>query len=213
MRKITRLFSLLIILIMFLSACNLPSKQAAEDASLTAAAQTIQALLPTNTPFGLVTPTPTVTPIVIFTLTTVPTSAVPLPSATSNCNVMDFVTDVTIPDGTIMTPGQAFTKTWRLKNIGTCTWTTSYAVVFSSGNSMNGPATQALTGNVNPGQTIDISVNLTAPSSPGDYTGNWKLRDASGVLFGQFFVLIKVQSTPTATATNTSTPTITVTPP
>jgi hypothetical protein len=122
---------------------------------------------------------------------------------------MQFITDVTIPDGTVMTPGQTFTKTWRLRNAGTCTWTTSYATVFSSGNSMNGPTTQALAGTVNPGQTVDISVNLTAPSAVGDYTGNWKLRDASGILFGQFFVEIKVQNP--ATATNTSPPPFTVT--
>jgi Ig-like domain from next to BRCA1 gene len=114
---------------------------------------------------------------------------------------MQFITDVTIPDGTIMTPGQAFTKTWRIKNVGTCTWTPSYAVVFSSGNSMNGPATQALTGNVNPGDQIDIPVNLTAPASPGNYTGYWKLRDSSGVLFDQFYVQIKVQNAVTATYT------------
>jgi hypothetical protein len=74
---------------------------------------------------------------------------------------------------------------------------------------MNGPTTQNLAGIVNPGQTVDISVNLTAPSDVGDYTGNWKLRDASGVLFGQFYVEIKVQSP--ATATNTSPPQFSVT--
>jgi hypothetical protein len=119
------------------------------------------------------------------------------------------VTDVTIPDGTIMTPNQAFTKTWRFRNVGTCTWTTSYAIVFSTGNSMNGPATQALTGNVNPGQTVDISANLTAPGSTGDYTGYWRLRDGSGVLFNQFYVEIEVQNP--ATATNTSAPPFAVT--
>ena len=104
-----------------------------------------------------------------------------------------------------MTPNQAFTKTWRLKNTGTCTWTPAYAVVFSNGNSMNGPATQALAGNVNPGQTVDISVNLTAPGSTGDFTGNWKLRDGSGVLFSNFYVQIKVQA-PAPPAPTTAVP-------
>jgi hypothetical protein len=66
---------------------------------------------------------------------------------------------------------------------------------------MNGPATQALTGNVNPGQTVDISVNLTAPASVDTYRGYWKLRNGSGVLFGQFYADIKVQNPPTATNT------------
>ncbi len=57
---------------------------------------------------------------------------------------------------------------------------------------MNGPTVQALSGNVNPGQTVDISVNLTAPSSNGTYTGYWGLRNPSGVIFTHFYVQIKV---------------------
>jgi hypothetical protein len=86
-----------------------------------------------------------------------------------------------------------FTKTWRLKNTGTCSWTPAYAVVFFSGEAMSGPAVQALTANVNPGQTVDLSVNLKAPATEGTYTGYWKLRNAAGVTFTQFYVAIKVQ--------------------
>ena len=71
---------------------------------------------------------------------------------------------------------------------------------------MNGPSTQALVGNVNPGQTIDISVNLTAPATSGEYTGNWKIRDASGVLFGRFYVQIKSQNPAEPTKTLTPVP-------
>jgi hypothetical protein len=192
----TRLFALLIVIAVFLGACNLPKTFSEQGASLTAAAQAVQAML-TQTPGAgqvIITPSFTTAPGLPPTLTPIPPSFTPLPSATSNCDAADFITDVTIPDGTVMTPGQAFTKTWRLKNIGTCSWTPSYAVVFSNGNSMSGPASQALAGNVNPGQTIDISVNLTAPGSPGDYTGNWKLRNSSGVLFARFYVQINVQN-------------------
>jgi hypothetical protein len=113
--------------------------------------------------------------------------------------VAQFVDDVTIPDGTTLQPNEAFTKTWRFKNVGTCSWTPSYAIIFSNGDAMNGPATQALTGNVNPGQTLDISVNLTAPAADGTYKGFWKLRNAAGVHFSQFYVEIKVK-TPSPTA-------------
>jgi len=210
MKKKTRLFNLLIIAAIFLGACNLPSKSQGEGLSLTAAAETIEALL-SATPLVANTDTPLP---VTATLTFLPPPVLtntPLPPATSSCNVMQFITDVTIPDGTIMTPGQTFTKTWRLKNVGTCAWTPSYAIAFSDGNAMNGPSTQALVGNVSPGQTIDISVNLTAPASTGDYTGNWKLRDGSGVLFGKFYVQIKVQNPPTATNTVASSHTVNLT--
>ena len=207
MDKKMHLFNLLIIITLFLSACNLPSSNTNNIAG-TAAAQTVQALLSatplpgattsTSTPGLPVPATQTPTPHPISTNT-------PVATPTTYCSIMQFVADITYPDGTVVSPGAAFTKTWRLKNVGTCTWTPSYAVIFSDGNSMNGPTTQALVSNVNPGQTIDISVNLTAPGTPGDYKGNWKIRDASGVLFGNFYVQIKVQNPATATYTATAT--------
>lgn len=119
-----------------------------------------------------------------------------------------FVADVTVPDGTPFSPGQAFTKTWRLKNTGTCTWTSSYALVFDHGDQLGGPAAVPLSGSVAPGATVDLSVNLTAPASVGTYQGFWKLRNNSNVLFGiggggttAFWVKIIVPATPTPTPT------------
>ena len=105
-------------------------------------------------------------------------------SALSPCDWAQFVADVTVPDGTSFAANAPFTKTWRLKNIGFCTWTTSYALVFDSGNNMGGPASVNLPTSVAPGQTVDVSVNLTAPSSPGHYIGYWKFMNASGSRFG-----------------------------
>jgi hypothetical protein len=112
------------------------------------------------------------------TLTTQPAAA------WSTCNWAQFIADVTVPDGTNFAPGAAFTKTWRLRNIGTCTWTTSYALVFDSGNILGGPSSANLPNNVAPGQTVDVSINLTAPSSAGHYIGYWKFKTDTGVLFG-----------------------------
>ncbi|HTP00158.1 MAG TPA: NBR1-Ig-like domain-containing protein [Anaerolineales bacterium] len=116
----------------------------------------------------------------------VPTAAVSAqpPETTVRCDWAQFVTDVTIPDGTRIGPGLPFTKTWRLKNIGTCTWTTSYGLVFSSGAQMGGPSVVGLPTNVPPGQTVDLTVNLTAPGTVGHYIGYWKLSNASGAVFG-----------------------------
>ena len=198
--NIKRLIPIILAVALTLSACNLPSNApATPDLASTTIAQTVQAALTSSAPTVTNTvPAPAITTAAPPTVAPPPTRVVP--TATSTCDIAQFITDVTIPDGTVLTPGQAFTKTWRIKNVGTCSWTPSYAVVFSSGNSMNGPATQALTGNVNPGQTVDISINLTAPSTPGDYTGYWKLRNAAGVLFTQFYVQMKV-ATPTPTFT------------
>jgi hypothetical protein len=138
-------------------------------------------------------PTTTSTTAPFPTLPGVTATIAPPASPTSTCDVAQFVQDVTVPDDTIIAPNANFTKTWRLKNIGTCSWTPSYAIVFLNGEAMSGPATQALTANVNAGQTVDLSVNLKAPASNGTYTGNWRLRNGAGVTFTNFYVRIKVQ--------------------
>ena len=159
------------------------------------------------------TPTRTPGPVTV----TVPPSA---------CDRVQFIADVTVPDGTTFAPGSTFTKTWRLKNVGSCAWTTSYQLVFSSGEQMGAPASASFPRGVEIGQTIDISVPMTAPSAAGSYRGYWMFKNASGALFGigaqankPWWVDIRV-SGPTVTPggpskTPTPTPTIggpTVTP-
>ncbi len=100
-------------------------------------------------------------------------------------NAARFVTDVNYPDGTTVTANTAFTKTWRLQNAGSCTWTSGYKLVFDHGDSMNAPAETTLTtGTVPPGGTVDVSVELRAPATPGTYKGYFKLRSPEGLVFG-----------------------------
>lgn len=95
-----------------------------------------------------------------------------------------FVRDVTVPDGTRAPPNKDFTKTWRLKNAGTCTWDTSYAIVFVSGDQMSGPDETPLLIEVPSGKNMDASVKLTSPSKKGTYRGQWGIRNGDGVVFG-----------------------------
>ncbi|MBI2332718.1 MAG: hypothetical protein HYU84_11270 [Chloroflexi bacterium] len=209
MRKIIRLFHLFIVCALFLSACNLPSNDPeGAGAAATFAAQTVEALLnasPTATTANSVPPTLTFTPFPTNTTT-------PAATATPTCPQAQFVTDVTIPDGTVMTPGQSFTKKWRIRNTGQCAWN-GYNLVFDSGDAMSGPASQAI-GVVSPGQEIDLEVSLTAPNSAGNYRGYWRIVSNSNVLVPilngyqgrAFYVDIKVQAPNVPTATNTSAP-------
>ena len=154
------------VMISAMLACNMPSNtpnQPNPDAVLTAAALTVQAQLTTSAPTissantATAAPsasTPTFTPVSLSIST-----AIPAVTATTSCDKALFVTDVSYPDNTSVPAGTNFTKTWRLQNIGSCSWTPSYAVVFMSDNIMSGPTVQALSGNVNPGQTVDVSVN------------------------------------------------------
>jgi hypothetical protein len=182
-------------------ACNVPADSATPDtfATLndlyTASARTLEAGA-SFTP-GLPLPTAGTGPA----LPTLPTGTFiftsPVPA--SKCDAAAFLSDVTYPDGSIVTRNSTFVKIWRIKNVGTCSWTPSYALVFASGDPMSGPSAAALTNNINPGETIDLPVTLTAPSKDGKYRSYWKLRNASGALFGvgtqadtAFWVDIKV---------------------
>lgn len=175
---------------------------------------TVQAIV-TQTVYAMTQNAPTATPIpatvtsVPATNTPVPTNT-PLPTATvvSYCDWVTFVKDVTIPDGTKFIAGETFTKTWRLQNRGTCTWTPDYMLVFSSGDSMGSTTAVRLPGNVYPGQTVDVSVTLTAPTNRGHYVGYWMLRNPAGALFGfgdrankAFYVEIRTEDLPHGTVT------------
>ena len=118
----------------------------------------------------------------VFSL--LPALTLPTNASAATCDWVQFISDVTVPDGTKYEPGATFKKTWRLKNIGTCTWTTSYSLVFDSGAQMGAPASIKFPSEVKPGQTIDINVDMTAPNTAGHYIGYWKFKNASGVLFG-----------------------------
>lgn len=184
------------------AACNYPSAtpESNEGIIFTLAAQTITAAAQGNGS----TPVPqsvTVTnsPPAAAGTTQAPPSGqgtITITVTAQPCNKASFVEDVTVKDNTNITVNTAFTKTWRLKNVGSCTWTSGYQIVFDSGDQMSGPSSQQLTtGTVAPGQTIDVSVNLTAPSTPGTYKGNWKLKEPGGSVFalstGPFWVQIK----------------------
>lgn len=104
-----------------------------------------------------------------------------------------FVSDVTIPDGTVMAPGQSFTKTWKLKNIGETSWS-GYNLTFVDGDQMDSPPSVSVP-MTPPGATVDISVPMTAPKDAGNHQGRWQMTTADGKFFGRdVVVLIDVKS-------------------
>lgn len=180
--------------------------------ALTQQALQTQSIPPTETPLPQ-TETPTETPVVSPTDTGVPTVGV-TPTLQCDQAAPGNPIDVTIPDDTELYPGQVFVKTWRLVNVGTCTWTSDYAAVWFSGEKMGETISVPLPVDVAPGESIDISVEMTAPLEPGSYQSNWKLRNAGGVIFGlgpgaglPYYVRVEVvaQDTPTPTPTATAT--------
>lgn len=174
-------------------------------------ALTMTALVaPTNTP--AVTQTPPATLPSLATSTsgipitgTTPGAAVGGAAPTASCYGLTFVSDVSIPDNTQMDPGKTFTKTWKVKNSGSCAWDAGFRFQNTGGEAMG--STVSLPSAVPAGQTYDISVPMTAPDKTGTLRSNWRMATAGGQVFGdEVYVVIVVGNASAPAATNTSAP-------
>ncbi len=140
--------------------------------------------IPTDVPTVVVTqipatPTQPVPTAIPATPTRIPPTATPIP-----CYQVKFVEDLTIPDGTKIVAGNSFTKTWRIRNSGACTWDTRFDIVFVDGTQMTPGKVWDLKKEVKSGETVDISIDMTAPSTMGTFQGNFQMLNPNGVRFG-----------------------------
>ncbi len=181
------------ILVFVLMACAPESEPTPDAAAIaTSAVQTVEARY-TEQAAALATEQaiPTFTPELAFetpeataTFAPSPTAVVAQDGSQTACYFAQFIADVTVPDGTIMLPGTTFTKTWQIKNIGSCPWDTSHRLFFTSGEAMTTSTSIPLPQTVAPGQTINLSVPMTAPQAEGIYTGYWRIATPYGGSFG-----------------------------
>ena len=192
---------MLVCLALVVTACTAPAQN--ESLISTAVAQTVQAgatgiqPLSTNTPDASLTRLPTLTQAIT------PTSEATLSSAPSdpNCAHAQLVSEYP-PDRTVFRPNTSFTKTWTIKNVGTCAWDTSYQIVFWSGETMGGATYYNMPEYVAPGDEITISILLTSPANEGIYTGYWRLKTPWNAVFGvgqysqAFYAEIQVDNRP-----------------
>jgi hypothetical protein len=123
-----------------------------------------------------------------------------------------FVTDVSVPDNTKFEKEEKFTKTWRLRNAGTDAWPKDTVLVFEEGDPMT-DANQTNVGRVEPGETVDISVDMVAPSTDGTFKGVWSLKAGEEAIPGSgVFVVIKTGEEEEAEVTVSDAPTPVVAP-
>ena len=212
-----------LLLAVLLNACGSSQSTSPTDTLsviYTSAAQTIEAedaanVQPTVDQSVTLAPLDTTS----FSPTNIPTLMPALPTSTTytaalgetGCDEASYISDVTIPDGTVVGADQVFVKTWMFQNTGSCTWDANYTLTFASGDEMDGTKT-SIGSSVAPGQQVELSVTLTAPATAGQYTGYWRLTNDSGNVFGEtVYVLIDVSEDATATYEDTETPTYTVT--
>jgi Ig-like domain from next to BRCA1 gene len=156
--------------------------------TLTAAAFTVTPSQPieTSVPAATDTGTATVQPVAQVTNA--------LGTTVALCDSLSFVADVNVPDDTSMSPGQDFVKTWKVKNSGSCPWGAGYKLVYAGyADDMSGQF-QPLTGVIQPGQEVEVSVQFKAPDAADQYLSAWQMSNPSGVTFPEIiFVKIIVQ--------------------
>lgn len=179
---------------MVMMSCNLPGSDAKVD--LTSVAETVvleltQRAMGTDPSLAsqAATTEGTFTPSATFTETPIPSGTFTLTPTNTNtplpCNKASFEGDITIPDGTEINAGTTFNKTWKIKNEGTCIWSSSYQVIFVDGNQMNAPAAVQLTpGSVSPGGSVEVTIQMKAPAAAGNYSGYYRIKAADGTIFG-----------------------------
>jgi hypothetical protein len=210
------------------SGCNFPGLNVEMSSpDLTALYQTVAVTLTENAKITSQNPIETTS-----TATPTPLPAIEFITSTPFINILPAQTgteiilcdrakagiplDVTVFDYEEFYPGESFTKTWRIKNNGSCTWTPQYSVIQFHGDQLGLTTRQNLSENVEPGKTVDISVDMMAPMEQGTYQSYWMLENPAGMQFGlgphgdaPFWVLIVVKPTATVTSMPTAVPTVT----
>jgi len=205
MKNRNLLMSLVSILAVIISSCgasSTPEPTPDVAAVRTSAASTVEARFTLTAAAFTPTPQP------------IPTeTAVPEPEATATateasvavvtneegtpielCDSLTYVADATVPDNTVMSPGQDFIKTWRVSNTGACPWGAGYVLVYAGYSDQMTGQFIAMTEVIQPGEEVEVSVQFKAPSQTGEYLSAWTMRNPQGVTFPQvIFVKIIVQ--------------------
>ncbi len=181
--RIYKILTFLTAIPLLVSACGAP--QLDESAMSTAVALTVEAqLFPEGEPVSP-SPAPTNSPIPLASLPAATATGTSVPQVSSgNCTASASLVGETYPDGTIVQPGETFTKVWQVLNSGTCTWDSSWQLIYHSGDLMDGLTVYNFPQPAQPGQTVDVPVILKAPAEHGAYTGEWMLKSPWGQSFG-----------------------------
>lgn len=203
---------LIFIAAILLSACSAKETEPTVDPDLiyTSAAQTVEAQL---TEAAALLPTSTVTAIPPTQTQALPTVAASAPGAMVTSTVLVLPSATTAPaaggvtaqakyallgqspaDQAKIAPGVSFSMVWTVENTGTTTWTPEYTIAFFTGNRLGGGVTAETSyqfgEDVEPGDTINLTIPMVMPNEEGTYYSWWKLKDENGANFGDVDVTL-----------------------
>jgi hypothetical protein len=150
-----------------------------------------QACAPQTTPTLFRPPTQPQPTQVLSTTTPIPAihTSIPTPTITSTptegpcSNSLEFIQDVTIPDGTTISVSAKIDKQWLVKNNGTCNWDSTYRLKLTGGDPMGANQEQFLYP-AHAGNQTTLRILFSAPTAEGTYESAWQAYDANGVAFG-----------------------------
>ena len=201
-----RLIVTAILFMLLVAACgsaNTPEQEPTPDVAAirTSAAGTVVSQFTLTAAAFTVTPSQPIETSVPAATNTVSATVPPVAQVTNAlgttvalCDSLSFVEDVNVPDDTSMSPGQDFVKTWKVKNSGSCPWGSGYKLVYAGyADNMSGQF-QPLSGVVQPGQEVEVSVQFKAPDAADQYLSAWQMSNPSGDTFPEInIVKINVQ--------------------
>ena len=193
------ILTLIVLFGLILSGCRQVEPEIDVEAQRTGFAQTANAqgtqtavTQPTATETVVPTPTLTHTPAPSNTPQLTPTDSEQVaPPPTGGSDVAQWLANDP-PDNTPFGPGEAFTVTWTIENVGTSTWTANYYIEFASGDQMEAPEKVFLPYPVRPNTNVQISVDFIAPTATGTKQSNWKLVNANDNAFYDFYVIVDI---------------------
>ncbi len=120
----------------------------------------------------------------------------PEPTQIPDCtNDLEYVADLTVPDGTQFNPGAVIEKEWKVKNNGTCNWNNTYTLRLISGSELGADKTQALIPARNGTEAI-VQIEFITPQEPGRYEATWQAYGPDGEAFGEWLSISIAVTTP-----------------
>lgn len=120
-----------------------------------------------------------------------------LPTPTPPCrNGLTYLEDLTIPDGTVVSPGETLDKQWKVRNSGTCNWDARYHLRLVDGVALGAERELPLYP-ARAGAEAVIRIQFIAPQDPGVYISTWQAVDPNGQYFGDpIYIQIQVEASP-----------------
>ena len=160
-----------------LTAIALTAGAAATQTAINAPPTATPTPLPTKTPLD--TPTPTATFLFLIPTFSLPPTQIPLGVSTKEYDCQILTVEPSVP----IAVSTSFIGKWVVANIGTASWRSDNVDYrYAEGDKFHLQSVYDFPVNVQPGSTVEITVDMQAPSTPGEYITRWRINQSKTVI-------------------------------